>query len=132
LNPQLRHEINVTPFVDVALVLLIIFMVVAPLLPRGKDVRLPEARSAASQTPETDMIIVSITADKQVWLDNVSRNDGALLSTLSERLRRSPGRQVLLKGDAALSVGDVRKVLLSARKAGAPGVVLAVREGRHD
>lgn len=124
----LRSEINVTPFVDVALVLLIIFMVVTPMLQRGKDVQLPKASATRSDSSETDLIVVSMTADKRIWLDNVVYGERELEWALSRAVAGSAHRKVLLKGDESLSVGDVRRVMLGIRKAGAEGVTLGVQE----
>jgi biopolymer transport protein TolR len=128
----LKSEINVTPFVDVALVLLIIFMVVTPMLQRGKDVRLPKAHATGSGRTETDLVVVSITSDKRIWLNNVAYTERGLRVALSRELAQAASRKVLLKGDEALTVGDVRRAILSVRAAGAEGVTLGVQEARRD
>jgi biopolymer transport protein TolR len=128
----LKNDINVTPFVDVALVLLIIFMVVTPLLQRGKDVHLPKARATRSEGAEMDLVVVSMTSDRQVWLNNVAYEEADLISALERQLAHAPNRKVLLKGDEALSVGEVRKVMQNLRKAGASGVTLGVQEAARD
>ncbi len=125
----LRSEINVTPFVDVALVLLIIFMVVTPLLQRGKEVRLPRARGTEAARTNANLIVVAITADRRIWLDADAHTEQSLATAVAQRLARAPGARVLIKGDEALSVADVRRVVGSVQRAGASGVTLAVREG---
>ena len=126
----LRSEINVTPFVDVALVLLIIFMVVTPLLQRGKDVRLPPGRGGEAARTQANLIVVSITADKRIWIDADAHTEESFVTALTQKLARAPGSQVLIKGDEALSVADVRRVIAGVQRAGTSGVTLAVREAR--
>ncbi len=124
-----KSDINVTPLVDVVLVLLIIFMVVTPMLQRGKDVQLPKAqqqKEAAGQG--ADPLIVSVTPDRKLYLEDDAFDEAGLEAALKRELALTPGRKVLLKGDATLSYGDVRKVLDLSRKAGAQGVALGVEE----
>ena len=123
-----RPEINVTPLVDVVLVLLIIFMVVTPLLHRGKDVALPKAVMVDDEQKTADAIVVSITADKQLWLESDAVDENQLEAALRERLAASPGKKVLLKGDQALVFDDVRRIMKRARQAGAKSISLGVQE----
>ncbi len=124
----LKSEINVTPLVDVVLVLLIIFMVVTPMLQRGKDVKLPGARKHSSVTKEADPLILSITADRQTYVEQDFQDPARLERRLRDELAASPGRKVLVKGDQSLTFGEVRRVMNVAKKAGAKGVSLAVEE----
>jgi len=122
-----RNEINVTPLVDVVLVLLIIFMVITPMLQRGKDVNLPMA-SKVDEEKKSDPLVLSVTQDGKMWVESTQVEENAIESKVAEALRREPGKKVLLKGDDHLTVGDVRKVMQHARLAGARGVALAVQE----
>lgn len=124
----LRNDINVTPLVDVVLVLLIIFMVVTPMLQRGKDVTLPSAKRVEEGGKRGDPMIVSITADNTLWFENTQVDEAGLQREIAYHLRSSPDRPILLKGDARLTAGDVRKVMKSARAAGAKGIALGVEE----
>ncbi|WP_437738483.1 ExbD/TolR family protein [Sorangium sp. So ce1335] len=123
-----KSEINVTPLVDVVLVLLIIFMVVTPMLQRGKDVKLPQAAKVDEEKKEVDPLILSVTLEKTVWVENDQYDDAGLSERLAREFAAQPGRKVLVKGDHRLSFGDVRKVMETARKAGAKSVSLAVEE----
>ena len=123
-----KNEINVTPLVDVVLVLLIIFMVVTPMLQRGKDVRLPQVSKPDDEKKETDPIIMSVTTDKKIWIESTSYPEAQAEVELAAKLRESPGKPILLKGDESLTFGDIRKVMDIARKAGAKGVGLGVQE----
>ena len=124
-----KAEINVTPLVDVVLVLLIIFMVITPMLQRGKSVELPKAREIEKKTDGKDnALILSVTPDKKLYLDNDALDEQALEDRLREEIARDPVRKILLKADNSLRVGDVRKVMNVARKAQARRVSLGVEE----
>jgi biopolymer transport protein TolR len=123
-----RSDINVTPLVDVVLVLLIIFMVVTPMLQRGKEVSLPKAALTDEESKQPDPLVLSITAEGKTWVESQSVEGAALLELLQGELRANPTRKLLLKGDEKLTVGKVRELMDVARKAGAKGVSLAVQE----
>jgi biopolymer transport protein TolR len=123
----IKNEINVTPLVDVVLVLLIIFMVVTPMLQRGKDVRLPKAHLIEKES-RGDPIIVSVTPDKRVYIEHDPYDDRHFQERLADELTQKPGRPILLKGDQSLAYGEVRRVMNLARKAGAKGISLGVEE----
>jgi len=125
---KVKSDINVTPLVDVVLVLLIIFMVVTPLLQRGKSVQLPRSNVVDKERKGGDPLILSITPDKLVWIDKDKFDEAGLEQKLREEVIAQPFRPILLKGDRSITVGDVRKVMAIARKAGARGVQLAVEQ----
>ena len=123
-----KSDINVTPLVDVVLVLLIIFMVVTPMLQRGKDVMLPQSKVVDRDPGTGDPLILSITADKKVWVDKDSYDEAGLEQRLRDEIIAQPTRPILLKGDNRVTVGEVRRVMATARKAGARGVRIAVEQ----
>jgi biopolymer transport protein TolR len=123
-----KAEINITPLVDVVLVLLIIFMVVTPMLQRGKDVRLPEVRRPDAANKEGDPIILSLTSEKKIFLEQSELDEAGLTDQLRQEFAAQPNRKVLLKGDGRLTYGDVRKVMEVTRLAGAKGISLGVQE----
>jgi biopolymer transport protein ExbD len=126
-----KADINVTPMCDVVLVLLIIFMVVTPMLQRGKDVKLPSAKEKKEKKEkpkEVDPLILSITPDKKVYLEQDQYDEDSLLKHLEVEVSRMPDRRLLLKGDMTLTFGDVRKVMNIARQAKAKGISLGVEE----
>ena len=123
-----KNAINVTPLVDVVLVLLIIFMVVTPMLQRGKDVHLPKAHVTEKEKKESDPLVVSMTADRSVWVESIVVKDDVLEEKVTQELTREAGRRVLLKGDDKLNVGDVRRVMDHIKHAGASSVELAIEE----
>lgn len=123
-----KAEINITPLVDVVLVLLIIFMVVTPMLQRGKDVRLPQVRKPDTENKDGDPLILSLTLDKKTYLEQSQLDEAGLTTQLQQEFAAQPNRKILLKGDDRLTYGDVRKVMEVARKAGAKGISLGVQE----
>jgi biopolymer transport protein ExbD len=123
-----KADINITPLVDVVLVLLIIFMVVTPMLQRGKAVRLPEVHKPDGENKEGDPLILSVTQEKQIYLEQSSLDEAGLAEQLRQEFSAQPNRKILLKGDERLTYGDVRKVMEVARKAGAKGISLGVQE----
>jgi biopolymer transport protein TolR len=112
-------EINVTPFVDVMLVLLIIFMVAAPLLTTGVPINLPETDAAALPTEQQEPLMLSIDADGVIYLQKEPQD----LATLPEKLaavreaRGQEGGKIYLRADNALSHGYVQRVLAMLRNA---------------
>ncbi len=85
-NQGIKNEINVTPLVDVVLVLLIIFMVVTPMLQRGKDVRLPKAQQIEKDDKKADPIIVSVTPDKHLYVEHDLYDDKGFEQRLKDEL----------------------------------------------
>ncbi len=121
-----KNDINVTPLVDVVLVLLIIFMVITPMLQRGKDVKLPVSRTIEEGGSDEDPIILSITKDKKLYIESTEFSEDTYIAALSKELAAKPGRRLLLKGDESLEVGAVRNLMDMTRKAGAKSVQLGV------
>jgi biopolymer transport protein TolR len=131
----LNSEINVTPLVDVMLVLLIIFMVVTPMLQRGKAVQLPQTRQPEKQPDEGKDIVVSIQWLKQgagfatkIYLGQDQVNEERLRTRLLDELRKDPGKSIYLKGDKRLNYGAVRQVMEICHDAGFQQVKLATEE----
>jgi biopolymer transport protein TolR len=127
----IKNEINVTPLVDVVLVLLIIFMVITPMLQRGKSVTLPKAAKVEDDkggTNDPDPVILSVTSDKKMFVEQDEFDAEGLEAKLRETLAYLPNKKILLKGDSALTVGDVRQVMEITRKAKAKKIFLGVEE----
>jgi biopolymer transport protein TolR len=124
-----KAEINVTPMVDVVLVLLIIFMVITPMLQRGKDVQLPKAMKVDDEKKGgADPIVISVTPDKRIFIESDAYDDEGFQSELQKKLISNPGQRILLKGDSSLTFDDVRRVMNLARKSGAKSIALGVEE----
>jgi len=120
-------EINVTPFVDVVLVLLIIFMVTAPMMQRGVDVDLPRVESAAGQ--EEQRIIVTIDASNRVYLNETSMPLGELERHLTTVAAGYAEPFVYLRADQAVPYGEVMAVMDRIKKAGIERVGLVTEPG---
>ena len=117
-SAPLTSDINVTPLVDVCLVLLIIFMVVTPMLQKGVPVNLPVTEDP-DKTPDTEkQLQISVKADGSVYLGpNVVRKD-QVESALKEIQERTPDREIAVKGDRQVKYGDVLAVLKACREVG--------------
>lgn len=125
-------EINVVPYIDVCLVLLIIFMVTAPMLQTGVDVELPQAEARTIDPSEQLPVIISIDAAGALYLDAENQGDTVvadadLASRVQEALTRKPGRQVLIRGDHKVEYGRVVTVMAALKTAGVPSVGLMTR-----
>ena len=133
---SVRSEINVTPLVDVVLVLLIIFMVVTPMLSRGVKVDLPETVHHDKTQDTGQQILVSISADKKVYLESTPLEEeqvsGAVKQLLEERQRTGKGTDIHVRGDKTLTYGDVKVVLEQLHQAGANSVALATDEPKRE
>lgn len=122
-------EINVVPYIDVTLVLLIIFMITAPLLQTGVDVDLPKAQSKTISREKTPPLVVSIDAAGKFYLDIGYHQDEPVISQeliikIMAVLRHKPGTAVLIRGDKSVDYGKVVTVMAVLKQAGVPSVGL--------
>lgn len=126
-------EINVVPYIDVMLVLLVIFMATAPLLTQGVNVDLPNAPSATIEDPTEDPLVISVRADSAIFLNlgiENAEDEGtrvtiySLEDQASKILRARPEVAVYVKGDQSLAYGEVIRVMTVLQKAGAKSVGL--------
>jgi biopolymer transport protein TolR len=104
-------EINVTPFVDVMLVLLIIFMVAAPMLTVGVPLELPKTAAAALPTEQEEPLTISITADGGIAIQNTVVSDAELIPKLTAIAAERTSNKVFLRADGAISYGRVAQVM---------------------
>lgn len=125
---KLVAEINVVPYIDVTLVLLVVFMITAPLLMQGVKVELPDANSAPMDTKDKEPFIVSIKADGSYWIDVKGKNQTETLAVIKERvskvLRQKPATPILVWGDSAVDYGAMVNLMSELQLAGAPSVGL--------
>ena len=114
---QLMSDINVTPFVDVMLVLLIIFMVTAPMMMQGVDVSLPEATAEPLES-EKEHLIITIDTKNQVFINDFQVSVDGLGEKLRKILEGRSDREVFLKADKDISYGTVVQVMAEVKGAG--------------
>ena len=122
-------EINVVPYIDVMLVLLVIFMATAPLLMQGVEVDLPDSNSSPVSDSDAEPLIVSIDAQARLYLNLGASDDLALnIETVKQRvatvLKRNPEKAVMVWGDAAVPYGEVVALMYQLQEAGALSVGL--------
>lgn len=121
-----KSDINITPLVDIVLVLLIIFMVITPLLQQGYDVKVPPKAQVDTPQPPMDQLIVSLTPSGRIYLNKDPLDAQSLSLRLSEILKNRRDKTVFFSADDAVTYGDVAKVMDIIRTAGAKniGIVL--------
>jgi len=130
---QVRAEINVTPLVDVVLVLLIIFMVVTPLIASGVAVNLPRTRHHTRSPDDGKNLVVSITADKRFYMGATRVDDvHELAQRLTAAHRSSPDKPVFIKADAHAPYGVARQLMQELHEANVDDVVLGTEELRNE
>jgi biopolymer transport protein TolR len=124
-----KSDINVTPLVDVVLVLLIIFMVVTPLIANGVTVELPRTEHHAKKADDGRDIMVSVTTDGQIYLGaRPVANINELVSAVAAQKRVSPDKTVFLKGDHRSSYGRMREVMEGLHRVSIDDIVLGTEE----
>jgi len=129
-DPEM-HEINVTPFIDVMLVLLIIFMVAAPLSTVDLPVDLPSSTAVPAKKPDRP-IYVTITADLAVAVDETPVKRFDLVASLDGMSESGKDRRIFLRADRAVPYGELMDVLELLRGAGYLKIALVAREGVPD
>lgn len=123
-------EINVTPLVDVVLVLLIIFMVTAPLMQRGIDVDLPRTVSQTSENEER--LIVSVSPEGKVFIGDVEIPMEDLADQIQKRVQRMPNKNaVFLRGDKSLKYEIIMQVMDQMKRSGVPTIGLVTEPIRE-
>jgi biopolymer transport protein TolR len=117
-DDEVLADINVTPLVDVMLVLLIIFMISAPMLHQGIEVALPKSEAPAMPTRTSDPLVLSINRDGMVYLKDRPVHPTKLIEVLTPMLRGREDETVFLKGDRDVPYGRVIEVLDTLHKGG--------------
>ena len=127
-------EMNVVPYIDVMLVLLIVFMVTAPLLMQGVRVELPKAPAEPMGEQDDEPLIVSVKADGTLYINIGDAEKPRLLDDITGRVRKvmkqKPNTKVLVWGDEAVRYGEVVTLMAALQSAGAPSVGLVTENPR--
>ena len=132
-NKGLNSDINVTPFVDICLVLLIIFMVVTPMLQEGVTINLPYAKNAdKKEDDESHAIIVAVKTEKNgqqtMYVQKKPIPRDMYLAEMTEIHDRMADKNILIKADRSMKYGDVRKVMIETNQAGFETVSLVTEK----
>ena len=118
LVAEVRSDINVTPLVDVCLVLLIIFMVVTPMLQQGVDVAKPETKNPGKMPENQKQLTIAMKADGQVFIGQNWVPDENLKASFEEIHASNPDKDVVIKADRRLKYKQVRKLMQMVNEAG--------------
>jgi biopolymer transport protein TolR len=120
-------EINVTPLVDVMLVLLIVFMVTAPMITSGVNVNLPQANAKPVNSDSTP-ITITVNAQDQIYLQNSQVQLSNLVATLQQISQNNPDRRIFVRGDKDVSYGDMLQVMATITQGGFSHVALLAQQ----
>jgi biopolymer transport protein TolR len=123
-----KADINVTPLVDVVLVLLIIFMVVTPMIASGVAVDLPRTVHHSKKPDDGKDIIVSVTKDKEVYVSSKRVKVADLTRVIEDERRKTPEKTIFVKGDSRTTYGAVREVMEAIHKAQIENIMLGTEE----
>ena len=124
-------EINVTPLVDVMLVLLVIFMVTTPMLMNGIDLNLPETQEKKSVELSDEIIILSLTKENKLYLgEKLLRND-RYLKIIQDKVKKSKDKALFLRADESISYGKVAKLMGALRNGGISKISLITETERE-
>jgi len=121
---KLMSEINVVPYIDVMLVLLVIFMITAPLLSQGVKVDLPKAAAQPVDSQDRETLVVTVDREGRYFLDDRRITSEELTRKVAAILRARPQTPVLIRGDRQSNYGEVVRAMTLLQSAGAPSVGL--------
>ena len=127
-NKGPQADINVTPLVDIVLVLLIIFMVITPMLQDGPNVKLPKAANTVSSEESSEATLVSVKRDGSIYVGDVQMGVEELRAELAMVLEPDPYKYILIKGDEQARYADVRAVMEVCEELGAKSVGLQTED----
>ncbi len=126
---KIQSEINVTPLVDVMLVLLIIVMLIAPLVQQGVSLNLPIASNTSDHPETSDQTTVAITSDSRFWVNGIEVAVAELGETIVNVLEGKADRVILIKADVEAEYGDVMTAMDQLRAAGIEDMALITDSG---
>jgi biopolymer transport protein TolR len=126
----IKSDINVTPLVDVMLVLLIIVMLVAPLVQQGVSLKLPIARNTTDHPETSDQTTVAVTVDGRYFINGKEVADAELRSKIMEALEGKKEKMILIKADIEADYGDVMHAMDELRASGIEDMALITDRGK--
>jgi len=116
---EIRAEINVTPLVDVCLVLLVIFMVITPLMNNhGVRVKLPVTTQPVQKSDDQKELVLTINKDANLFIENVSVSRDELKKRLTDLYQRNPAKQIWIRADESLAYKEVKATMQTVQQAG--------------
>ena len=124
---KLMAEINVVPYIDVMLVLLVIFMITAPLLTQGVKVELPQAAARPVDSDDRETLVVTVDRQGKYYLDDREIGPTALQAKVAAILRLRPQTPVLVRGDRQVAYNEVIRAMVVLQAAGASSVGLVTQ-----
>ena len=127
---RLMNQINVVPYIDVMLVLLVIFMITAPLLSQGVKVDLPRAAAQPVESQDQETLVVTVDREGRYYLDDRRISSEELRRKVAAILKLRPKTPVLIRGDRTANYGEVVKAMTLLQSAGAPSVGLLTEPPR--
>jgi len=110
-RPEPKNDINVTPLVDVVLVLLIIFMVITPMLQKGAQVELPMTENPRKAQAKDEQATVSIDKNGRIFWETEQIDEGSITQKISAETSARPGLKIFIKGDRGANYGHVRRIM---------------------
>lgn len=129
-------QINVVPYIDVMLVLLVIFMITTPILTQGVKVDLPKAQSEKIPSSDSKPIVVTVNKQGEYFVNQgvsdpkAPLNSGALANAVIRLSQQNPGKPVYVRGDSSASYGEVVKAMALIQRAGVDKVGLVTEDGK--
>jgi len=124
----LKADINVTPLVDVMLVLLIIVMLIAPMLQKGVDITLPEAENSGDKPDTADQVVVNVDKQSKLYVNSLHVSEAEVISRLQAVLENSAEKTVYLKGDRDAPYRAIMQMMDALRGAGIESVALITEQ----
>jgi len=121
-------DINVTPLIDVVLVLLVVFMVVTPMLQSGMPVDLPSSTQSTTVNDVGQFIVVSVTKEQGWWVEQESVDEDTIIDSINAEYRINPSRSILVKADRNLEYQQVRAVMDILAENGMTTVLIAAQK----